>query len=395
MGTEAAQADGRATAPVDTDVDADLAQPRAAGNGTDDGNGPVAAGVKQAGRPRRRRLSRRTWTLLWSLALVIALGLLGGFVTVPYVALGPGPTYDTLSSVNGVPVVSITGKQTYRTTGELRMVTVSLMDQVTLFDALGLWMSGRYALAPREDYFQPGQSEQDVQQQNAQEFKDSQSNAEVAALRYLHYPVSVVADTVLSNGPSNKLILPGDRLLAVDGKSVGTALDPATVLGSSKPGQTAQVTVQTGSQAPRTLTITLGSASGISHGILGITVGYHADVPFKVDISLSDVGGPSAGLMFALAVVDKLTPDGINGGMRVAGTGEIDGAGNVSQIGGIPFKLVAAREAGATVFLTPADNCSEAMTNVPAGLRLVKVTNLDSAVKELAELRAGQPVPGC
>ena len=99
--------------------------------------------------------------------------------------------------------------------------------------------------------------------------------------------------------------------------------------------------------------------------------------------------------MFALAVVDKLTPDGVNGGMSVAGTGEIDDVGNVSPIGGIPFKLMAARAAGATVFLTPADNCSEAKTHVPAGLRLVKVTNLGSAVGELADLKAGRPVPGC
>ena len=81
--------------------------------------------------------------------------------------------------------------------------------------------------------------------------------------------------------------------------------------------------------------------------------------------------------------------------MAVAGTGEIDDQGNVSPIGGIPFKLVAARSAGATVFLTPADNCSEALTHVPAGLRLVKVTSLSSAVRELADLKAGRPVPGC
>jgi PDZ domain-containing protein len=81
--------------------------------------------------------------------------------------------------------------------------------------------------------------------------------------------------------------------------------------------------------------------------------------------------------------------------MAVAGTGEIDDQGNVGPIGGIPFKLVAARDAGATVFLTPADNCSEAKTHVPAGLRLVKVTSLSSAISELNDLKAGRPVPGC
>ena len=99
--------------------------------------------------------------------------------------------------------------------------------------------------------------------------------------------------------------------------------------------------------------------------------------------------------MFALAVVDKLSPANVTDGMSVAGTGEIDDLGNVSQIGGIPFKLVAARAAGATVFLTPAANCSEAESQVPAGLRLVKVTTLTSAIQALHDLSQGKPVPGC
>jgi Lon-like protease len=163
----------------------------------------------------------------------------------------------------------------------------------------------------------------------------------------------------------------------------------------TKPGQTVDIVVQTGNQAPRDLKIKLGSNPDRKQGFLGITPASHADVPFKITISLSDIGGPSAGLMFALAVVDKLTPGDINGGMTVAGTGEIDDQGNVGPIGGIPFKLMAARDAGATVFLTPAENCSEAQTHVPAGLRLVKVTSLGSAIKELADLKAGRPVPGC
>jgi PDZ domain-containing protein len=342
-----------------------------------------------------RGLSRRTWTLLFSLVLVVALGLVGGFVQVPYVALGPGPTYDTLSSVGGTQVVAVTGQKTYKTNGQLRMVTVSLTDGITLFGALGLWMSGRYSLAPREDYYQPGESEQQVEQQNVQEFKQSQSNAEVSALRYLHYPIDVVAQTVVDHSPADKRIAAGDKLINVDGKQVASVEDVQNSLTDTKPGQTVDVVVQTGSQAPRDLKIKLGSSPDRKQGFLGITSASFAQVPFKIDISLSDIGGPSAGLMFALAVVDKLTPDDVNGGMTVAGTGEIDDVGNVSPIGGIPFKLVAARDAGATVFLTPADNCSEAQTHVPAGLRLVKVTSLGSAISELADLKAGRPVPGC
>src|SRR5205807_871788 len=119
----------------------------------------------------------------------------------------------------------------------------------------------------------------------------------------------------------------------------------------------------------RNLQITLAKNPNGPQGFMGIQPASQAVVPFKVNVSLTDIGGPSAGLIFALAIVDKLTNGQVNGGLKVAGTGQIDDLGNVSQIGGIPFKLVAARAAGATVFLTPADNCAEAKAHVPDGLR--------------------------
>ncbi|MGH3494581.1 MAG: S16 family serine protease, partial [Sciscionella sp.] len=95
------------------------------------------------------------------------------------------------------------------------------------------------------------------------------------------------------------------------------------------------------------------------------------------------------------SVVDKLRPLNLNDGKTVAGTGEITTQGKVLPIGGITFKLVAARDAGASVFLVPAKNCSEAVSHVPAGLRLVKVNSLSNAIAELQNLKAGKPVPGC
>lgn len=340
-------------------------------------------------------MTRRRWTLLWSGVLVVVLGLVGGLVEVPYVALGPGPTYDTLSSVNGQPVIEVNGKPTSQTSGELRMVTVSEIDQITLFGALGLWMSGNYALQPRELYFPPGQSQQQVNQQNVQEFQESQIDAEVSALRYLKYPIEVVATQVVDGSPADKVIKAGDRIDSVNGKSVNSVEDVFGAVQSTKPGQTIPVSVQTGSGPVRNLEITLAKNPNGPQGFMGIQPASQAVVPFKVNVSLTDIGGPSAGLIFALAIVDKLTNGQVNGGLKVAGTGEIDDLGNVSQIGGIPFKLVAARAAGATVFLTPAENCAEAKAHVPSGLQLVKVTSLSSAISELAALKAGKPVPGC
>ncbi len=342
-----------------------------------------------------RGMTRRRWTLLFSGVLVVVLGLVGGLVEVPYVALGPGPTYDTLGSVNNQQIIEVNGHPTSQTSGELRMVTVSEIDQITLFGALGLWMSGNYALQPRELYFPPGQSQQQVNQQNVQEFQESQIDAEVSALRYLHYPIEVVATQVVDGSPADKVIKPGDRINSVNGKPVSSVEDVFNAVGSTKPGQTIPVAVQTGSGPVRNLSITLGKNPSGSQGFIGIQPASQAIVPFKVNVSLTDIGGPSAGLIFALAIVDKLTNGQVNGGMKVAGTGEIDDVGDVSEIGGIPFKLVAARAAGATVFLTPAANCAEAKAHVPAGLKLVKVTSLSSAISELAALKAGKPVPGC
>ncbi|MGH3620356.1 MAG: YlbL family protein [Sciscionella sp.] len=354
----------------------------------------VESGAVPPSRPERG-LARRTWTLLFSFALVIVLGLLGSFVRVPYVALGPGPTYNTLDKVSGTEVVSVTGKRTYPTGGELRMTTVSLTDDVTLFGALGLWLSGREALAPREVYFQPGQTREQIDRQNVREFKNSQSNADVAALRYLGYPITVVANQVVSGSPAAGSIKPGDELLEVNGKRIRHNEDVVDALKNTKPGQTVTVRLRRGDGQPATERIKLGSHPDRRQGFLGITPIDHADVNFTVKISLADVGGPSAGLAFALAVVDKLTPGELNGGKPVAGTGEIDDEGNVGEIGGINFKLTAAHEAGAQEFLVPAGNCAEAKASAPDGLRLIKVSTLSGAVSALRDASQGKKVPGC
>ena len=117
--------------------------------------------------------------------------------------------------------------------------------------------------------------------------------------------------------------------------------------------------------------------------------------PFPVTITVGDIGGPSAGLMFALGIIDKLTPMNLTGGKFIAGTGEIEASGQVDPIGGIQQKMVAAREAGATIFLTPTANCPDTKGAVPAGLQLVRVSTLSQAVNDLEAIKAGHQVPSC
>jgi len=331
-----------------------------------------------------------------SVALVVAFGLLGGFVRVPYVALGPGPTYNTLGDDGGAPVIDIAGQRTYPTAGNLNMTTVSVSDHLSMLGALGMWVSGRYALAPREVYYPPTKSEQQIEQENTAAFNDSQTSAEAAAVHHLGYPTKVLVDSVSKDGPADRVLDPGDQLLAINDRPVADSLQVQGAVAGSRPGDEARLTFRRGAEPPRTETVRLATApDGRPQGYLGLSASGRPDVPFQIKISLADVGGPSAGLMFSLAIVDKLTPGELNGGRFVAGTGEINDAGQVGPIGGIPFKMTMAREAGATVFLVPAGNCAEAKSQAPDGLQLVRVGTLDEAAKALETMNAGGPPPSC
>jgi Lon-like protease len=345
-------------------------------------------------------LTRRGWTIVLSFVIAAVLGLVGGLVRVPYVSLGPGPTYDTLGSVNDQVVVQVEGEKTYRTSGQLRMTTVSISDDISLFGALGLWVSGRHALMPRDEYIGPGQTEEDLQRENTKMFQDSQSDAEVAALRYLDYPVKVVAQEVTRDAPADEVLEPGDQLIEVNGRPIDVQEDVREALEGTRPGQRVSITFQHEDEKERTRTVALGKASDFgsddrAEGFLGLLPVDRADVDFETTIHLQDVGGPSAGLIFALAIVDKLTPGEMENGHTVAGTGEIDVKGNIGVIGGISFKLDAASDAGATTFLVPAGNCAEAKANAPEGLRLVKVDTLATAVDALEDIEAGRTPPSC
>lgn len=131
--------------------------------------------------------------------------------------------------------------------------------------------------------------------------------------------------------------------------------------------------------------------------MVGIKAGTDHTYPFTIDIKLADVGGPSAGLMFALGIVDKLTPGDLTGGKFVAGTGTIEDNGKVGPIGGIEMKTVGARDKGAEYFLTPKDNCASAASDVPDGLTLVKVNTIKDAVESLKAISKGDTadLPKC
>jgi PDZ domain-containing protein len=340
-------------------------------------------------------VNRRILTLLVAVLPIVAFGVLVAAVTVPYVALGPGPTYDTLGEVDGKQVVAIEGTETKPTTGHLNMTTVAQRDGLTMGQALALWLSGNEQLVPRNLVFPPEKSRDDIEKSQNADFQRSEDNAEFAALNYLKYPQAVSVENVNDPGPSVGKLQNGDTVDAVDGTKVATVEEFSTILKTTKPGQKIVIDYRRKNAPPGTATITLGKGEDRDYGYLGIAVRDAPWAPFTIDFNLANIGGPSAGLMFSLAVIDKLTTGDVNGGKFVAGTGSISPDGKVGPIGGIIHKMSTAQDAGATVFLVPADNCDEARTAAGDTMDLLKVETLTQAVDSLKALSSGGKPPTC
>jgi PDZ domain-containing protein len=359
-------------------------------------------------------MPRRTATMLASTLIFIALLCAGVFLTVPYAKMSPGPTVNTLGTADGEPVLDISGRETYPTTGHLNMTTVRVTGadyQMNLLEAVYGWVAHDYVVVPHDTLYPNGKTEEESTQENAEEFSQSQESAKVAALRELKIPVKarVVVSSVVKGSPSQNRLHAGDVIRAVDGMPVRQPEDVAKLVVKHKPGEKVVFTVvpaddaaaaeKAGKEPGNTEKVTVETVKAEDDGraIVGIQAGTDHTFPFEVDINLADVGGPSAGLMFALGIVDKLTAGDLTGGNFVAGTGTIDEAGKVGPIGGIEMKLVGARNAGAEYFLTPSANCAAAASDTPDGLTLVKVETIKDARASLTKIEAGDTaaLPSC
>lgn len=350
---------------------------------------PVAAGEQG------QRLSRGTGIWLVAMFLGIALGAGMGLVHLPYAILQPGPISNTLGNgSDGKPLVTVAGKATHPATGALDFVTVSVLGGPTNPVNGWQWLSGHLdstnAVVPEDEIFPAGATSTQVDQNNAAEMADSQQEAIAVALRALgqKVPEVVTVGALTAGSPSKGVLLAGDVLLSIDGKAISSADSLQTAIRAHKPGAKVVFTVRRGSKE-RVAMVKTGSAGG--HAVVGVYLGSTFVFATKVSINAGNVGGPSAGMMFALAVYDKLTSGLLTGGANIAGTGTIDSAGAVGAIGGIQQKLVGAQRGGATWFLAPAADCNEVVGHVPTGLRVVKVSTFTQAldaVKVIAAKRA-------
>jgi len=385
------------------------------GPGDDPGNpaagspapGGVAGGREAGGMPGRlARLawpgasppSRRGITLMIAAAGVVLCLIVAAVLPVPYVALTPGPTLNTLGTLSGKPLITVTGHPVYPAKGHLNMVTISYIGgpgtHFNVFAALRSWLTPDNAVVPEEEIFSPGQSQQQVAQQDTEQMTSSQQAAQAAALCQLNISYQTV-DTiqgVQKGKPAAGVLRTGDVITAVDGTPVNCRHDAAALIRARAPGAPVTLTVRRHGQSQ---TFKLRTADVGGTPVVGVDVGESFVFPFKVQISIGNIGGPSAGMMFALGIIDKITRANLTGGRFIAGTGEIEASGQVEPIGGIQQKMAGARAAGATVFLAPAGNCADTQGAVPAGLRVIKVSTLSGAVTALNDLRHGKPVPSC
>lgn len=346
-------------------------------------------------------MARRTQTLLVAAVLALALGIAGLWLPVPFVTLAPGPVTDTLGSVKGVSLIDVEGRSTYPTSGRLELTTVEETPRLNLLGALEDWLDDDRAVVPRDLIEPPGTSQEEIQQENTQAMLDSQTEATVAALTQLGIKptgTAVVVYAIPAGSPAAGKLNSGDVITEVNGVAVHSQDELRAAIAKVKPGDDVKIGYQRGSGATTLAAVTTKpSPSDGTKPIIGITTTERQLYPFTVRIRLSDVGGPSAGLMFALGIVDKLTPGQLTGGRTIAGTGTIDQTGKVGPIGGIQQKILGARGSGASVFLVPSGNCADAKQMAPRGLTLIKVDTLSGALDDLKKLGTPQQasIPAC
>jgi len=353
---------------------------------------------ENAVRERMPRAKRIGYGLL--LAAVVGI-LIMGFAPSPYVIEQPGPVFNTLGVDTAVgqakradakPVLTVADRTTYPTSGSLDLLTVNVVGNPqqlpNWFQVATAWFQRSKSVVPVEVEFPRGQTANEANQQNAQLMSSSQQDATAAALTALGYHIDqhVVVASVEKGSPADGKLKADDRITAVDGKAIQTVQDLRDAVQLDKGGPV-ELTIERGG-ATQQIEVTPFKSSGA--WTLGVFAGQqYGTMPVTIDFQLTDIGGPSAGQMFALGIIDKLTPGYLNGGKKVAGTGTIDAEGDVGAIGGIRQKMFGARAAGATVFLAPDSNCDEVVGHVPDGLHVYAVKTLKDSLNVLKTVSDG------
>ena len=353
-----------------------------------------------SGESRRRRRLRRA-VVAGSFILVVALIAAVFLVPVNAVIEAPGPTWNVLDngSSSDQDVLKVSGTETYPTEGALRMTTVSVSGcpgyPVTTADLIAAWISADKRIVDRDEVCPQDQSAEQVEETGKAQMTASQDSAVIAALvetgkaGAMHLTVTEVTEQQTSTE-----IQAGDVLETITPEggqtTTLTSFSQLRELMTTIPeGTRVTLGVRRGEQKASAALTTIAPQEGTTGSLLGLSLKISVDSPVEATFGLSDVGGPSAGMMFALGVVDEITPGSLTGGKDISGTGTIDMTGQVGPIGGIQQKMAGARESGSTFFLAPASNCNEVKGHEPKGMQVFAVNTLHEAVAATEAIASG------
>ena len=352
-------------------------------------------------RESRRRCRLRRAVAAGSFILVVALIAAVFLVPVNAVIEAPGPTWNVLDngSSSDQDVLKVSGTETYPTEGALRMTTVSVSGcpgyPVTTADLIAAWFSADKRIVDRNEVCPQDQSAEQVEETGKAQMTASQDSAVIAALvetgkaGAMHLTVTEVTEQQTSTE-----IQAGDVLETITPQGGQTttlaSFSQLRELMTTIPeGTRVTLGVRRGDQKASAALTTIAPQEGTTGSLLGLSLKISVDSPVEATFGLSDVGGPSAGMMFALGVVDEITQGSLTGGKDIAGTGTIDMTGQVGPIGGIQQKMAGARESGSTFFLAPASNCNEVTGHEPKGMQVFAVNTLHEAVAATKAIASG------
>jgi len=297
----------------------------------------------------------------------------------------------------------VKGAETYPGRGALLLLFVRERTHVNLWSLLQAKLDPDIDIVKQVNVT-GGTSQRFADLQAVCDMTQSQSSARVAALRALHYKVSELPGLDVVglpiNLPAYKVLRPCDQIVGADGHELAQSDDLSKLIQSHRPGTKVALRIKRDGQE-QTIDVPVVAASG--RRLIGVDLEPRYRVPVTIDIDTSDISGPSAGLAMALAIIDQLTPGDLTGGKNIAVTGTIDPSGHVGEIGALEQKAVAARAAGAKVFIVPAcandSGRAACLTDIAAAKKRVggdvlvaPVSTLAQALQVLREA-GGAPVP--
>jgi PDZ domain-containing protein len=362
---------------------------------------PDDAWVRADPRFAAEQRSRTVGSLIgWILLIGAVAGtVVLGTLPAPYVKEKPGPVYDTIGEIEiegtSTQVIEITGEKTYPVEGDLDMLTVVLegtrQNPLSWIDVAIAWFDPTRAILPLDAVYPEGVTDEEDDEQSAADMIDSQQEAVAAALGELgiDYTSIVTVGEVIDGYPAEEVLEQGDQILTVDGDPVDGVGELIAALADAGAGTQVELGIIRDGDEQTVEIAPVASEDDPDTVLIGIGTAATYDFPFEVKVNLGDVGGPSAGMMLALGVYDKLTPGALTGGERIAGTGTISADGEVGPIGGIRQKMYGAENAGADWFLAPVENCDEVIGRIPDGMEVFAVTTLDDALEVVQTVADG------